>query len=299
MTASASSLVAVLGSGTMGQGIAHSFAQHGYDVCLTDVSEERLSQAVSAIEKNVDRQLKKGIVSDKSLIMSRLRTYRDMDWSAFKGFLIVEAVVEDFEVKKQVFSDLDSSCHSDCILASNTSSLSITRLGACTQRADRVIGMHFMNPVPMMSLVEVVMGYRTSGATKDAILGHVSRLEKTAVEVADSYGFVANRILMPMLNEAFYTLQQGISSVEGIDTVMRLGMSHPMGPLALADFIGLDVCHAILRIMHEGLGDMRYAPCPLLGTMVDAGDLGRKTGRGFYTYEAGRRIEVAPRFAGL
>ncbi|HEY8482976.1 MAG TPA: 3-hydroxybutyryl-CoA dehydrogenase [Longimicrobiales bacterium] len=276
--------VAVVGAGTMGNGIAHVFAQHGYEVTLIDVAEERLSLALETISANLDRQVRKGVIAaeEKEAALARIQTATDLAAAAGAG-LVVEAVPEQFELKARVFRELDERVP-DGILASNTSSISITALAGHTRRPERVVGMHFMNPVPVMQLVEVVRGLQTSDEVVEAVVETAGRLGKTPVEVRDFPGFVSNRVLMPMINEAVYCLMEGVASAEAIDTVMKLGMNHPMGPLALADLIGLDTCLAILEVLHRDLGDDKYRPCPLLRQYVAAGWLGRKTGRGFYRY---------------
>jgi 3-hydroxybutyryl-CoA dehydrogenase len=283
----------------MGNGIAHVFAQYGYEVSLVDVSTEVLDKALSTIRKNLDRQVAKGVLSEgeKALTLQRIHPMTDLREGAAGADLVVEAATEKVELKLKLFSDLDQYTPAHAILATNTSSISITRMASATQRPQQVIGMHFMNPVPVMKLVEVIRGYATSDEVCRTIMDIARRLEKVPVEVNDYPGFVANRILMPMINEAIYTLYEGVSGVEEIDTVMKLGMAHPMGPLQLADFIGLDVCLAILRVLHEGLGQPKYAPCPLLVNMVTAGKLGIKTGEGFYTYTSGsKELVVSERF---
>jgi 3-hydroxybutyryl-CoA dehydrogenase len=279
------SQMAVVGAGTMGNGIAHVFAQYGWDVTLIDVSEAALSRGLSAIKGNLDRQVKKGTIAPTAPaeILGRIASKTALE-AAAGAELIVEAATERPELKFEIFRTLDRVAQPSAILASNTSSISITEIAAITKRPELVIGMHFMNPVPVMQLVEVIRGHATSDATMHRTLEVARALGKTPVEVNDYPGFVANRILMPMLNEAMYTVMEGVATPEAVDTVMKLGMAHPMGPLALADFIGLDVCLAILEVMHQGFGDPKYRPCPLLRKMVAAGHLGRKSGRGFYTY---------------
>jgi 3-hydroxybutyryl-CoA dehydrogenase len=277
--------VAVIGAGTMGNGIAHVFAQHGWGVTLIDVKQEALDRGLATIRSNLDRQVKKGTLSAEAPaeIVGRI-TLATALAAAAEARLVVEAATENPALKFSIFETLDRSSGPDVILASNTSSISITEIAARTGRPDKVIGMHFMNPVPVMQLVEVIRGHATSDATTSTVIELASSLGKTPVEVNDYPGFIANRILMPMINEAVYCVMEGVARPEAIDTVMKLGMNHPMGPLTLADFIGLDVCLAILEVMHTGLGDPKYRPCPLLRRMVAAGHLGRKTGRGFYTY---------------
>ena len=278
--------VAVIGAGTMGNGIAHVFAQYGYDVNLVDISEDVLNKALQTISKNLDRQIKKGKVAqeDKENILSRIHTFTSVEEAVKDRNLIVEAVVESYEVKSNLFSEINKYAPSESIIASNTSSISITKLARASGRPSKFIGMHFMNPVPVMKLVEVIEGYDTTKEVTDIIVSISEDLGKTPVVVKDYPGFVANRILMPMINEAIYALYEGVATKEAIDTVMKLGMNHPMGPLQLADFIGLDVCLAILNVLYEGFGNPKYAPCPLLVNLVNAGHLGRKTGKGFYEY---------------
>ena len=278
--------VAVIGAGTMGNGIAHVFAQSGYDVNLIDVSQAALDKALNTIAGNMDRQVKKEVMTeaDKTASLARIATSTQLAEGVKNRALIVEAATENLELKLKIFREMAANADPDAVLATNTSSISITQIAAVTGRASQVIGMHFMNPVPMMKLVEIIRGFDTSDEVTNDIMALSRDLGKEPTEVNDYPGFVANRILMPMINEAIYTLYEGVAGKEEIDTVMRLGMNHPMGPLTLADFIGLDVCLAILRVLHEGFGNPKYAPCPLLVNMVNAGHLGRKTGRGFYDY---------------
>jgi 3-hydroxybutyryl-CoA dehydrogenase len=291
--------IAVIGSGTMGNGIAHVFAQHGYTVSLIDISEEALKKAVATIDKNLGRQVEKGIltVDAKKLALSNLTTTTFLKEGVREADLVVEAATENADLKLKIFKEIDENTKPSTILASNTSSISITKIASVTKSPDQVIGMHFMNPVPIMKLVEVIRGYRTSDAVTEKIMELSRKLEKVPVEVNDYPGFVANRILMPMINEAIYTLYEGVAGVSEIDTVMKLGMAHPMGPLQLADFIGLDVCLSILRVLHDGFGNPKYAPCPLLVNMVQAGHKGIKSGSGFYQYKAGsKELIIADRF---
>jgi 3-hydroxybutyryl-CoA dehydrogenase len=291
--------VAVIGSGTMGNGIAHVFAQTGFKVSLIDVSPDAIKKAVSTIEKNLDRQIAKQTITenDKKSTLANIDTFTDIPSGVKTSDLVVEAATENAELKLRIFKDLDESCKPGTILASNTSSISITKIASVTKRADHVIGMHFMNPVPVMKLVEVIRGYSTSDEVTATIMELSKELGKIPVEVNDYPGFVANRILMPMINEAIYSLYEGVAGVKEIDTVMKLGMAHPMGPLQLADFIGLDVCLSILNVLHEGFGNPKYAPCPLLVNMVQANHKGIKTGSGFYKYTPGSKdFIVAARF---
>ena len=282
--------IGVIGAGTMGNGIAHVFAQSGYSVRLIDLSEEALEKALATISKNLDRMVAKEKISDadKTKTLNNIETFTDI--SSVKGLdLVVEAATENMDIKLAIFSQLDELCDEHTILGSNTSSISITKIASATKRADKVIGMHFMNPVPVMKLVEVIRGYATSNDVTNTIMEVSKSLNKVPVEVNDYPGFVANRILMPMINEAIICLHEGVAGVEEIDTVMMLGMAHPMGPLHLADFIGLDICLSILEVMYEGFGNQKYSPCPLLVNMVTAGKLGIKSGEGFYDYSEGPR----------
>jgi len=291
--------IAVIGSGTMGNGIAHTFAQFNYQVNLIDINQAALDRAIQTITKNLDRQVAKGTLTadQKGATLNNITTYTSTKDGVQNSDLIVEAATENVDLKLKIFKDLDEYAPAHAILASNTSSISITQIAAITGRGDKVIGMHFMNPVPVMKLVEVIRGYATSDETTSTIMSLSQSLEKVPVEVNDYPGFVANRILMPMINEAIYTLYEGVAGVYEIDTVMKLGMAHPMGPLQLADFIGLDVCLAILKVLNDGFGNPKYAPCPLLVNMVAAGKKGIKTGEGFYQYTTGsKELVVADKF---
>ncbi len=283
--------ISVIGSGTMGNGIAHVFAQYGYQVNLIDVNPDALKRAMETIVKNLDRMVAKGSISEelKNTTINNLSTYTDLKEGVKEADLVIEAATENPVIKMKIFKDLGEFTHPEAILATNTSSISITEIGAASGRANKVIGMHFMNPVPMMKLVEVIKGYQTDDVVCDIIIELSKKIDKVPTLVNDYPGFVANRILMPMINEAIYTLFEGIAGVEEIDTVMKLGMAHPMGPLQLADFIGLDVCLAILNVLHDGFGNPKYAPCPLLVKMVAAGELGVKSKRGFYDYSHGTK----------
>ena len=286
--------ISIIGSGTMGNGIAHVFAQGGHHVTLIDISSENIDKALVTISKNLDRQVSKEkiTVGDKEATLARITTVTSTEEGVKNANLVVEAATENFDIKKKIFEIMDANAPANAILATNTSSISITQIAATTQRPDKVIGMHFMNPVPVMKLVEVIRGYATSDATTKEVMEMSENLGKVSVEVNDYPGFVANRILMPMINEAIISLHEGVAGVAGIDTVMKLGMAHPMGPLQLADFIGLDVCLSIMKVLNEGFGSSKYAPCPLLVNMVAAGYLGAKSGEGFYKYEIGRKMSV-------
>ncbi|GGH04064.1 3-hydroxyacyl-CoA dehydrogenase family protein [Pedobacter zeae] len=291
--------IAVIGSGTMGNGIAHTFAQFNYKVNLVDINQPALDKAIQTITKNLDRQVAKGTLTEdqKAATLNHITTYTSIKDGVQSADLIVEAATENIDLKLNIFKDLDAYAPAHAILASNTSSISITQIASVTGRGDKVIGMHFMNPVPVMKLVEVIRGYATSDETTGTIMSLSQSLEKVPVEVNDYPGFVANRILMPMINEAIYTLYEGVAGVHEIDTVMKLGMAHPMGPLQLADFIGLDVCLAILKVLHDGFGNPKYAPCPLLVNMVTAGKKGAKSGEGFYKYTPGsKELVVSDKF---
>lgn len=281
--------IAVIGAGTMGNGIAHTFAQFNYEVSLIDISDDSLKRGMEIIEKNLDRMVHREKISpeEKTKILANISTHSDLKSGLSQVDLVVEAATENTDLKLKIFSELDEICAPHVILASNTSSISITKIASATNRPDKVIGMHFMNPVPIMKLVEVIRGRQTSDEVTKKVMQYSRELQKFPVEVNDSPGFVANRILLPMINEAIYTLHEGVAGVEEIDSVMMLGMSHPMGPLHLADFIGLDVCLSIIEVLHDGFGRPKYAPCPLLVNMVAAGKLGVKSGEGFYDYSEG------------
>ncbi|MDI3321569.1 3-hydroxybutyryl-CoA dehydrogenase [Pinibacter soli] len=291
--------VAVIGAGTMGNGIAHVFAQNDFKVNLIDVSAPQIEKALHTIAKNFDRQIAKGTVTEeqKSKALANIATFNQIHAGVEDVDLVLEAATENINLKLKIFQELDEAAPVNCILATNTSSISITKIAAVTKRANKVIGMHFMNPVPVMKLVEIINGYATDQDVTDSIVALSKKLGKIPCVVNDYPGFIANRILMPMINEAIYSLYEGVADVEAIDTVMKLGMAHPMGPLQLADFIGLDVCLSILRVLHDGFGNPKYAPCPLLVNMVTAGYLGAKSGEGFYKYVAGSKdLVVSERF---
>jgi 3-hydroxybutyryl-CoA dehydrogenase len=292
--------VAVIGAGTMGNGIAHTFAQFGYEVSLIDVAQASLDKGIATISKNLDRQVAKELISeaDKNQTLANIKSFTSMKEGVEGVVLVVEAATENIDLKLKIFKDLSELTEENVILASNTSSISITKIASVTNRPEKVIGMHFMNPVPVMKLVEIIRGYSTSDEVTEIIMETSKKLNKIPVEVNDYPGFVANRILMPMINEAIYTLYEGVAGVHEIDTVMKLGMAHPMGPLQLADFIGLDVCLAILEVLHAGFGNPKYAPCPLLVNMVTAGKKGVKSGEGFYSWSHGTKdLVVAPNFS--
>lgn len=291
--------ISVIGAGTMGNGIAHVFAQHGFQVTLVDVSRPQIDKAIANITKNFDRQIAKGVATEeqKSTALANIRPETDLAKGVEEAELVVEAATENVDLKLKIFEQLDQLAPREAILATNTSSISITKIAAATGRPQKVIGMHFMNPVPVMKLVEIINGYATDKEVTDAIVALSRQLGKIPCVVNDYPGFIANRILMPMINEAICSLYEGVAGVEEIDTVMKLGMAHPMGPLQLADFIGLDVCLSILRVLHDGFGNPKYAPCPLLANMVMAGKLGVKSGEGFYAYTAGsKELVVSSRF---
>jgi 3-hydroxybutyryl-CoA dehydrogenase len=291
--------IAVIGSGTMGNGIAHVVAQYGYSVILIDINEASLAKGLATIEKNLTRQVEKATITAavKESALANIVTATSVKVGVDNADLVIEAATENETIKLSLFKEIDEYAPASAILASNTSSISITKIASATKRPEKVIGMHFMNPVPLMKLVEVIRGYSTSDETTTQVFELSKKLEKIPVEVNDYPGFVANRILMPMINEAIYSLYEGVAGVYEIDTVMKLGMAHPMGPLQLADFIGLDVCLSILQVLHSGFGNPKYAPCPLLVNMVQAGNKGVKTGQGFYQYTAGsKELRVADRF---
>ncbi|NDK55434.1 3-hydroxybutyryl-CoA dehydrogenase [Pontibacter fetidus] len=291
--------VAVIGSGTMGNGIAHVFAQNGFQVALVDISEDALNKALGTIAKNLDRIIAKGNLTEeqKKHTLDNITTYTSMQDGVKDAELVVEAATENVDLKLKIFRDLNAFTKPEAILASNTSSISITKIASVTDRPDKVIGMHFMNPVPVMKLVEIIRGYSTSDEVTQQVMDISLKLGKVPTECNDYPGFVANRILMPMINEAIYSLYEGVAGVSEIDTIMKLGMAHPMGPLQLADFIGLDVCLSILNVLHDGFGNPKYAPCPLLVNMVQAGHKGAKTGQGFYSWTHGtKELVVADRF---
>ena len=294
--------ISVIGAGTMGNGIAHVFAQHDFKVILIDISQQQLDKALATITRNFDRQVSKGSVTEeqKQKSLSNITTRTELAQGVQNAELIIEAAIENEDLKLKIFKQLDEMAPPECILATNTSSISVTKIAAATKRPGSVIGMHFMNPVPVMKLVEIITGYATEKIVTEKIVALSKLLEKIPCVVRDYPGFVANRVLMPMINEAIYSLYEGVAGVEEIDTVMKLGMAHPMGPLQLADFIGLDVCLSILRVLQEGFGNPKYAPCPLLVNMVTAGKLGVKSGEGFYSYTAGsKELVVSARFKEL
>ncbi|PZX63616.1 3-hydroxyacyl-CoA dehydrogenase family protein [Hydrotalea sandarakina] len=291
--------ISVIGAGTMGNGIAHVFAQNGFKVSLIDVQQAQLDKALATIAKNLDRQIAKGTITDatKAATLSNISTFTSIEKGIENAALVVEAATENIDIKLKIFQQIDAHAPANAILASNTSSISITKIASVTKRPEKVIGMHFMNPVPIMKLVEIINGYSTHADVTNTIIALSTQLGKTPCVVNDYPGFIANRILMPMINEAIYSLYEGVANVESIDTIMKLGMAHPMGPLQLADFIGLDVCLSILEVLHKGLGNPKYAPCPLLINMVTAGKLGVKSGEGFYVYTPGsKELIVSNRF---
>ncbi len=291
--------VTVIGAGTMGNGISHVFAQNGFKVNLIDVSRSSLDKALDLIAKNLERQLSKGIISQgiKQQSLKNITIHTSVAAGVKAAELVIEAATENIDLKLKIFKELDETAPANCILATNTSSISITKIASVTRRPQKVIGMHFMNPVPVMKLVEIINGYRTDKKVTQEIIALSKKLGKVPCEVNDYPGFIANRILMPMINEAIYSLYEGVAGVQEIDTIMKLGMAHPMGPLQLADFIGLDVCHSILNVLYEGFGKSKYAPCPLLTNMVNANSLGIKTGEGFYRYaKNSKELQVSERF---
>ncbi len=291
--------VAIIGAGTMGNGIAHVFAQNGFKVDLIDVSQPQLNKALATISKNLNRQIEKGTITEEEKLscLQNISTNTSLAAGVKNAQLVIEAATENEDLKLNIFKEINEVAPAECILATNTSSISITKIAAVTKRPSKVIGMHFMNPVPVMKLVEIVNGYSTAKDVTQTIIELCKKLGKVPCEVNDYPGFIANRILMPMINEAIYSLHEGVAGVEEIDTIMKLGMAHPMGPLQLADFIGLDVCHSILKVLQDGFGNPKYAPCPLLSNMVAAGFLGVKSGEGFYKYVAGsKELVVSERF---
>jgi 3-hydroxybutyryl-CoA dehydrogenase len=294
--------ITVIGSGTMGNGIAHALAQHGFKVNMMDTNPDALAKGLGNIEKNLDRQLSKGVIDEltKATTLKNISTHTDIKEAVKHADLVIEAATENIDLKLNIFKQLDEHCPAETILATNTSSISITKIASATNRPAKVIGMHFMNPVPVMKLVEVIRGYATADEVTQVIMDLTKQLDKIPVEVNDYPGFVANRILMPMINEAIYTLYEGVAGVEEIDNVMKLGMAHPMGPLQLADFIGLDVCLAILKVLYDGFGNQKYAPCPLLVNMVMAGNKGVKSGSGFYDHRnKNKELIIAAKFRKL
>jgi 3-hydroxybutyryl-CoA dehydrogenase len=291
--------ISVIGAGTMGNGIAHVFAQHNFTVTLVDISAQQLDNALATINKNLDRQVSKGVIAEeaKKQTLQNLTTLTSIAEGVKNADLVIEAATENVDLKLNIFKQLDEVAPAECILATNTSSISITKIAAATKRPHKVIGMHFMNPVPVMKLVEIINGYSTAPDVTSQIVELTKRLDKISCTVNDYPGFIANRILMPMINEAIYSLHEGVAGVEEIDTIMKLGMAHPMGPLQLADFVGLDVCLSILNVLYTGFGNQKYAPCPLLVNMVAAGNIGVKSGEGFYKYIPGNKeLKVSSRF---
>ena len=291
--------ISIIGAGTMGNGIAHVFAQYGYNVCLIDVSSDSIKKGIETISKNLDRMVAKEKITvvDKENTLKNISTFSSLGEGVRNADIVIEAATENVDLKNKIFNELDQLCKPSAILATNTSSISITKIASQTRRPEKVIGMHFMNPVPLMKLVEVIRGYATSDEVMQTVLDLSRKLDKIPVEVNDYPGFIANRILLPMINEAIYSLYEGVAGVNEIDTVMKLGMAHPMGPLQLADFIGLDVCLSILRVLHDGFGNSKYAPCPLLVNMVASGKLGIKSGEGFYLYNGGsKELIVSKKF---